>query len=346
MRPPHLSLFLPLFLPRIWAEPEAEPQVFQLLLTSLFANISSTEVSGLALLGDVPLFALEPTDWSLRFHWPWARQATDEGDAERIKSHTKVLLRNLVRYVHVMIQKTQLDYPLVIQIRAGCVLHPNRTVWSFMDVGEGGRDLTAFEVDRQRWEPRQPSQVAELVSRSLTSMRSVSLFLGHLLSSSCRDHVLTLCRYGRADLERQAPPAATLSARALSPAQLLLLCRVTGFYPRPLSLAWLRDGQEVPPGPALSTSTALPNADLTYQLRSTLAVPAGDGHSYACRVRHRSLGTRSLLLPWGSHRAAPAVGIAVAVLLLVASASAGGLWWWWKSRKGEGNTQQTQELII
>ena len=92
---------------------------------------------------------------------------------------------------------------------------------------------------------------------------------------------------------------ATVFARSPSPTQLLLVCRVTGFYPRPISVAWLRDGQEVPPGPALNTTAILPNADLTYQLRSVLAVAPRDGHSYACRVRHCSLGTRSLLIPWG-----------------------------------------------
>lgn len=85
------------------------------------------------------------------------------------------------------------------------------------------------------------------------------------------------------------------------PAQLLLVCHVTGFYPRPISVAWLRDGQEVPPGPGLNTSTILPNADLTYQLRSTLIVAPDDGHTYACRVRHCSLGTHSLLIPWGKY---------------------------------------------
>lgn len=92
---------------------------------------------------------------------------------------------------------------------------------------------------------------------------------------------------------------ATVFARAPSPAQLLLVCHVTGFYPRPISVAWLRDGQEVLPGPALTTGAILPNSDLTYQLRIVLAVSPGDGHSYTCRIRHRSLGTRSLLIPWG-----------------------------------------------
>ncbi|NXF34267.1 CD1E protein, partial [Nyctibius bracteatus] len=306
----------------------AELQVFQLLLTSLFTNISSAEVSGVALLGDMPIIALDPVNWSIQFHWPWACQATAEGDAENIKSHSKLVLRNMVRYVHEMSQQVQLDYPLVVQIRAGCVLHPNRTSRGFMDVGQGGRDLTAFEVERQRWEPRQPSLLAELVSESLTSKKAITELLMHLLSTSCQTYVLTLWRYGRATLERQELPVATVFARTPSPDQLLLVCRVTGFYPRPISVAWLRDGQEVPPGPALNTSAILPNADLTYQLRSVLAVAPRDGHSYACRVRHRSLGTRSLLVPWENRSAAPTAGIAITVLLLGAAASAGGVWWW------------------
>ncbi|NWW99846.1 CD1D protein, partial [Caloenas nicobarica] len=272
---------------------------FQLLQTGLFANVSSAELSGMALLGDVPLLELDPANWSIHFHWPWARQAAAEGDMEKILPHYKHFLRNMVRYVHEIARLVKLDYPLVIQMRGGCVLHPNRTSWGFFDVGEGGRDLTVFKVERQAWEPKQPSRLAELVSESLTSKKAVTGLLEHLLSISCPSQILDLCRYGKAALERQELPVATVFARTPSPAQLLLVCRVTGFYPRSISVAWLRDGQEVPPGPAINTSAILPNADLTYQLRSVLAVAPRDGHSYACRVRHRSLGTRSLLIPWG-----------------------------------------------
>ncbi|XP_074459164.1 T-cell surface glycoprotein CD1b-3-like isoform X3 [Larus michahellis] len=347
MQPPHLLLFLflTLLLPGTWADPEAETQVLQLLQTILFTNVSSAEVFGVTLLGDVPIYALDPADRSLRFHWPWSRQAATEGDMGKIKSHLKVALRNMVRYVHEVAQKVQLDYPLVIQSRAGCVLHPNRTSWGFMDVGEGGRDLIAFEVERQRWEPRQMSSLAELISKSLNSKKAVTSLLEHLLSISCQSHILALCRYGRADLERQEMPVATVFARTPRPDQLLLVCHVTGFYPRPISVAWLRDGQEVPPGPTLNTSAILPNADLTYQLRSVLAVAPRDGHSYACRVRHRSLGTRSLLIPWENHSGAPTTSITIAVLLLVAAASAGGFWWW-KRRKGDETTWETQEFMI
>ncbi|NXJ70735.1 CD1A protein, partial [Rostratula benghalensis] len=274
-------------------------QVFQMLQTILFMNVSSAEVSGVVLLGDVPIYAVDPANWSIHFHWPWSRQAASEGDAEKIKSHLKIYLRNMIQYVHEVAQEEQLDYPLVVQIRAGCVLYPNRTSWGFMDIGEGGRDLIAFEVERQHWEPRKPSTLAELVSKSFNSKKAITAMLEHLLSNSCQRHIFTLRRYGKTALERQELPVATVFARTPRPDQILLVCHVTGFYPRPVSVAWLRDGQEVPPGPSLNTTAILPNADLTYQLRSILAVAPRDGHSYACRVRHRSLGTRSLLIPWG-----------------------------------------------
>ncbi|NXQ46879.1 CD1E protein, partial [Catharus fuscescens] len=272
----------------------------QLLLTGLFANISSAEVSSVALVGDIPVFTLDPANWSIHFHWPWVRQAAAEGDGEKIMSQYKIGLRNMIRFVHETAQQTKQHYPLVVQFRAGCVLYPNETRHAFLNAGWGGRDLMAFEVDKQRWDARQTSQVAELVSKSINRQKSVGVLLEYLLTIwVCRNNFETVKRYGREILERQELPVATVFARTPSLDHLLLVCHVTGFYPRPISVAWLRDGQEVPPGPALNTSTILPNADLTYQLRSVLAVVPHDGHSYVCRVRHQSLGTRSLLIPWG-----------------------------------------------
>ncbi|XP_074406311.1 antigen-presenting glycoprotein CD1d isoform X1 [Zonotrichia albicollis] len=336
MQPPHLLLFLflPILLPGMWADPEAEPQVIQYLLTSLFANISSAEVSCVALVGDIAIFTLDPADWSIHFHWPWVSQAAAEDDGEKMMSQYKIALRNMIRFVHDTVQQTKQHYPLVVQFRAGCVLYPNTTSQGFLNVGWDGRDLVAFEVDKQGWEAQQSSQMAELVSKSLNRQKSLRILLEHLLSIwVCQSNFLTLKRYGKEILERQELPVATVFARTPSLDQLLLVCHVTGFYPRPISVAWLRDGQEVPPGPALNTSTILPNADLTYQLRSVLAVAPRDGHSYVCRVRHHSLGTRSLLIPWENHSAAPTISITIAVLVLVATAFAGGFWWW-KCRNG------------
>ncbi|XP_064524204.1 T-cell surface glycoprotein CD1b-3-like isoform X1 [Pseudopipra pipra] len=344
MQPPHLFLFLPLLLPGMWADPEAEPQVLQYLLTGLFADMASAEVSATGVLGDVPIFALDPANWSIHFHWPWVSQAAAEGDTEKLMSQSQMALRNMVRYVHDKVQQTEMDYPLVVQIRAGCELHPNTSSWGFLHVGEGGKDLVAFEVDEERWEMQQASQLAEQVITDLNSATSVKVLLEHLLSFICQSQIRTLNKYGRATLERQELPVATVFARTPSPHQLLLVCHVTAFYPRPISVAWLRDGHEVPPGPQLNTSPVLPNADLTYQLSSVLAVAPQDGHSYACRVRHRSLGTRSLLVPWENLSTAPTISITIAVLLLGSTASAGGFWWW-KRRRGNEATWETREFI-
>uniref|UniRef100_A0A8C5UAK7 Ig-like domain-containing protein n=1 Tax=Malurus cyaneus samueli TaxID=2593467 RepID=A0A8C5UAK7_9PASS len=306
-----------------------EPQVIQYLLTGLFANISSAEVSCLGVIGDIPFFTLDPANWSIHFHWPWASQAAAEGDGEKIFSQYKIVLRNMIRFVHDIVQQTKQHYPLVVQFRAGCVLYPNRTSWGFLNVSWDGRDLIVFEIDKQHWEIQQPSQVAEVVSKSLNRQKSVTVLLEYLLSTwICHSNFRALEKYGRATLERQELPVATVFARTPSLDQLLLVCHVTGFYPRPISVAWLRDGHEAPPSPVLNTSTILPNADLTYQLRSILAVAPHDGHSYVCRVRHRSLGTRSLLIPWENRSAAPTISITIAVLLLAATASVGGFWWW------------------
>ncbi|NWS17478.1 CD1B1 protein, partial [Pachyramphus minor] len=273
--------------------------VLQFLMSGLFADMSSAEVSAMAMLGDVPIFSLDPSNWSVHFRWPWVSQAAAEGDTQKLISQSQIALRNVIRYVHEKVQEAEMDYPLVVQIRAGCELYPNTTSWGFLYAGEGGKDLVTFEMDEQQWEMQQPSMLAEQISRDLNRQKSVKALLQHLLSFNCQNQIHSLNRYGRATLQRQELPVATVFARTPSPHQLLLVCHVTAFYPRPISVAWLRDGQEVPPGPQLSTSPVLPNADLTYQLRSVLAVAPQDGHSYACRVRHRSLGTRSLLIPWG-----------------------------------------------
>ncbi|XP_009072419.1 PREDICTED: antigen-presenting glycoprotein CD1d, partial [Acanthisitta chloris] len=205
MQPPHLLLFLflPLLLPGMWADPEAEPQVLQVLLTSLFDSISSVEMSGVAFLGDTSIFTLDPTNWNIRFHWPWASQAASQGDAEKLMAEYKIFLRNMIRFVHSTVQEAKEDYPLVIQLRVGCVLYPNKTSWGFMDVGEGGRDLAAFNVERQRWETHQSSTLAELVTKSLNGQKSVLIFLEELVAKFCPSQILNLHTCGRTALERQ-----------------------------------------------------------------------------------------------------------------------------------------------
>ncbi|XP_064523078.1 T-cell surface glycoprotein CD1b-3-like [Pseudopipra pipra] len=189
--------------------------------------------------------------------------------------------------------------PFVVQSMAGCKLYPNKTSQVFFYVGYNGQDFLSLDTDNASWTLSQDTDLARYVRDVLQNYTSLSELVEGIFKDTCDNAMEMFLNYGRAALERQELPVATVFARTPSPHQLLLVCHVTAFYPRPISVAWLRDGHEVPPGPQLNTSPVLPNADLTYQLSSVLAVAPQDGHSYACRVRHRSLGTRSLLVPWG-----------------------------------------------
>lgn len=69
-------------------------------------------------------------------------------------------------------------------------------------------------------------------------------------------------------------------------APVMLACDVRDFYPRKVSVVWLRNGVPVktePEAPAVS------NGDWTYQAQVTLPVDPQRGDTYTCSVKHTSL---------------------------------------------------------
>ncbi|XP_063249669.1 T-cell surface glycoprotein CD1b-3-like isoform X3 [Prinia subflava] len=221
-----------------------------------------------------------------------------------------------------------LEDPFVFQCMGGCILYPNRTTQAFAYVGYNGQDFLSFDTKNATWTLSQDTIFSQHIKAFLQNYTAMKDMVKMIFSDTCVNEMKMVLQYGRAALERQELPVATVFARTPSLGQLLLVCHVTGFYPRPISVAWLRDGQEVPPGPALNTSPILPNADLTYQLRSALAVAPRDGHSYVCRVRHHSLGTHSLLIPWGNSEVVLITGLVAGLLAAVAMAAVVVLWVW------------------
>ncbi|PKK21645.1 antigen-presenting glycoprotein CD1d [Columba livia] len=306
MQPPRrclllLSLLYFVLLSGTWADLE-EAFTIRLLQISTFQNSSFVDTEGLGLLDDIELGSLDNHTWNIRFHQPWVRPALPRSDWDTIQDMIKIYLQQFSYLVNEGAVQNDVPYPFVAQCMAGCTLYPNKTTQAFVQVGVDGQDFLSFSVDNATWLLSQDTSLSRYVKDVLQNYTAFTELIEVLFNDTCIDDMEMLLYYGRAALERQELPVATVFARTPSPAQLLLVCRVTGFYPRSISVAWLRDGQEVPPGPDTNTSAILPNADLTYQLRSVLAVAPHDGHSYACRVRHRSLGTRSLLIPWALQR--------------------------------------------
>ncbi|NWS66297.1 CD1D protein, partial [Crotophaga sulcirostris] len=293
----------------------------RLLQTTTFQNTSFVETEGLGMLGDIELGSLDKHRWTIHFHQPWVRPALPRSDWDTIENMIKIYLHEFHHLVNEGAMQMDVPYPFVAQCMAGCELYPNMTSRAFAYVAYNGQDFLSFNTDNATWLLSQDTTLSRYVQAVLQNYTAFTEMVEILFNDTCVGDTEMLLRVGKAALERKEPPVATVFARTVSPARLLLVCRVTGFYPRPISVAWLRDGQEVPPGPDLNTSAILPNADLTYQLRSVLAVAPRDGHSYACRVRHRSLGSRSLLIPWGNSEVVLIAGLGAALLAAVAVAA-------------------------
>ncbi|XP_072217382.1 T-cell surface glycoprotein CD1b-3-like [Excalfactoria chinensis] len=305
----HASLFLS----------PAGSYTLKLLHFATFQNSTSVLVGAVGLLGDVEMGSLDSNTGNIHYYRPWLCSSLPKGDWDFIESCIKSYVRDFSRLVQMYIM---MPYPFVVQSSIGCELQSNRTIRTFFDIAYEGQNFIHFCLDTGTWEPMQHNQLSARAVQLLANASTLNEVIQLLLNYTCVDILRLFIQAGKADLERQVPPTAVVFAHTAGPEQLLLVCRVTSFYPRLITVTWLRDGQELLPSPALSTSTVLPNADLTYQLRSTLLVSPRDGHSYACRVQHRRLGDRSLLVPWEHSKRELSAGIGVVLLLVAATIDA------------------------
>ncbi|XP_065420072.1 antigen-presenting glycoprotein CD1d-like isoform X2 [Chrysemys picta bellii] len=332
-----------LLLPWAWGALAASPPVppasvtFRVLQINVFHNASSTDMDMRVLLGDLKTHSVNCSTCEIHFLQPWAQQGLTPKEWQDLELLTHYYLSDFNRTVNTIAQHHGGGYPFVTQVSLGCELPPNGTSRGFYDIGVNGEDFISFDAVAGKWVARQGDKLALYVRQRLSRNKGAVITLQFLLRTTFVNLIESFVQYGNESLERQERPVAVVFARAPppagTPAPVLLVCRVTGFYPRPVRVAWLQDGEEVGPGGRLNSSGILPNADLTYQLRSSLAVGPGAGHSYACRVQHSSLGGRSLLIPW-EHSRPWGPGLAVGITLGVVAVAAVAVVRWRSRRRG------------
>ena len=87
---------------------------------------------------------------------------------------------------------------------------------------------------------------------------------------------------------------------------LTLSCRAHSFYPRPITISWMKDG--VVQDQETHWGGIVPNSDGTYHASATIDVPPGDWDKYQCRVEHASL-LQSSFFSWGEPGSVGCVGL-------------------------------------
>uniref|UniRef100_A0A8C0HGU4 Ig-like domain-containing protein n=1 Tax=Chelonoidis abingdonii TaxID=106734 RepID=A0A8C0HGU4_CHEAB len=308
-----------------------ESLTLRLLKTTVFQNASSRTMEGLALLRDLRTHSMDCSTCKIRFLQPWAHQGLTPKQWQGLETVLHDYLSKFYPLMNKVVKDEDEHYPFVIQASIGCELHPNGTSRQFCDAAVNGEDFISFSVDEGTWVAQHRHKLALNSRDFLNQDKSTTAMAQFLLRTMCINDLKSFVQYGKESLERQVSPEAQTESSPLpsrTPAPVLLVCRVTGFYPRPVRMAWLQDGEEVVPGWRLNSSGILPNVDLTYQLRSSLSVGLGDGHSYACQVQHSSLGGQSLLIPWGHSRPwGPGLAVGITLGALAVATVAVVLWW-------------------
>ncbi|KAK6319145.1 hypothetical protein J4Q44_G00103560 [Coregonus suidteri] len=75
----------------------------------------------------------------------------------------------------------------------------------------------------------------------------------------------------------------------------MLMCSAYDFYPKPIRVTWLRDGQEVKSD--VTSTEELANGDWYYQIHSNLEYTPKSGEKISCMVEHISL-TEPMIYHW------------------------------------------------
>ncbi|XP_053064814.1 T-cell surface glycoprotein CD1a-like [Acinonyx jubatus] len=304
-----------------------EPISFRTILTTSFCNPSWTQNQGSAWLDELQTRGWDSKTGAFIFLWPWSRgNFSNEELMEQEKSfHTFFTRFPLVFQDHA--SQWQLEYPFQVQLAGGCDSHFGEASAGFMQIAYQGSDLVSFQ-NTSWWPSPKGGRRAQEVSKLFNQYHVVNLRIQANISDICPRFLLGLLEAGKADLQRQVRPGAWLSTGpSPGPGRLLLVCHVSGFYPKPVWVTWMRGEKE---HQGTRRGDVLPPADGTWFLQMSLDVEAREAAGLSCRVRHSSLGGLDMVLYWEQPRPVGLVFLAVVVPLVLL---AGLVFWLWKRRK-------------
>nr|XP_008506324.1 PREDICTED: T-cell surface glycoprotein CD1a-like [Equus przewalskii] len=302
-----------------------EPVSFQIIQISSFYNGSWVQNLGSGWLDELQTHGRESSSGTIIFLWPWSKGNYSNEEWMELEKLFRMSSIGIPQMFHNLASQWQLEYPFEVQITAGCELHFGEISVGFMRGAYQGSDFMSFQ--NNSWLPSpdggsRAQHACELYNGDKVGLEITDRFL----SDTCPRLLLSLLDAGKADLQRQVKPEAWLSTGpSPGPGCLMMVCHVSGFYPKPIWVMWMQGDQE-----HLGTqqSDILPNADGTWYLRKSLDVEALEAAGLSCRVRHSSLGGQDIIVYQERHSFTGWIFLAVIVPLVLLT----GLVFWLRKR--------------
>ncbi|XP_071474385.1 T-cell surface glycoprotein CD1a-like [Marmota flaviventris] len=297
-----------------------EPVSYHIMWMLSFHNHSWAHL-GSGWLGELQIHSWNRRSGTIIFLYPWSRGNISNEQVMDVERAFRILIS---------VKELDTDHltsedPFDLQVAAGCELYSGMAWVGFLQVAIQGHDFMSFQNETCLPSPkggREAQKVCELFNLNQEQTHSLHM----LLSDACPCFTLGLLDAGKAHLQRQVKPEAWLSSGpSPGPGRLLLVCHVSGFYPKPVWVMWMRGEQEQQ---GTQRGDILPNGDGTWNLRTTLDVAAGEAAGLACRVKHSSLRGQDLVLYWAPPSALGWILLAVIVALALLT----GLGFWFRKR--------------
>ncbi|XP_074875409.1 class I histocompatibility antigen, F10 alpha chain-like isoform X1 [Buteo buteo] len=218
-----------------------------------------------------------------------------------------------------------------LQHMHGCDILEDGSTRGYLQDAYDGRDFIAFDLDTMTFTAA--DAVAQITKRRWEKDGSEAARRKHYLKNTCIEWLRKYVSYGQAVLERKEPPMVRVSGKEAR-GILTLYCRAYGFYPRPIGVSWLKDGevrdQETERG------GIAPNSDGTYYTWASIEALPEEKDKYRCRVEHASLPEPGLFA-WETESNLFTIILAVAFAILLTVVIAGFAFWKYKSgRKKKG----------
>ncbi|XP_007171877.2 T-cell surface glycoprotein CD1b-2-like [Balaenoptera acutorostrata] len=286
------------------------PTSYHVIQISTFANSTWAQTQGSGWLDDFQIHGWDSDSGTAIFLKPWSKGNFSDAELIELEDLFRAYFIGFTQEVQDYASKFQIEYPFVIQGIAGCELHSGKSIRSFLRGALGGLDFVSIKNHSCAPAPEGSSRAQQFCAL-ITQYQDIMGIIETLLSETCPRYLLGVLDAGKTELQRQVKPEAWLSSGpSPGPGRLLLVCRVSGFYPKPVWVTWMRGEREQS---GTQQGDVLPNVDWTWYLQVTLNVTAGEETGLSCRVKHSSLGDQDIILYWGHRTSVSLIFLAILV---------------------------------